>query len=158
MINVEYQTNLPVPADIAFAVMSDPARDPDWQGSCLSTRVLGATLGPGCRYEIAFQMLGKRMDFVAEIIEYEPGVASRFQVVEGPFQYIGSYRYHAQADGTTDLKWTFDAEPGGYFGVLPKSLLKKAVLAQVTKDLNNLSKMLSVAAQPAAHPIEGLMA
>jgi hypothetical protein len=149
MIGVEYRVNLPVPADIAFAVMSDPARDPDWQGSCAGTRVLGESLGPGCRYEIIFQMLGKRMDFVAEITHFEPGVHSRFEVVEGPFQYIGNYRYHEQPDGTTDVHWTFDAEPGSYFGVLPKSLLKKALLSAVKKDLSNLSAMLSSGTFPA---------
>jgi hypothetical protein len=143
MIRAEYRFNLPVPPGRAFEMLSDPARDPDWQSACVGTRLLDGAPGVGCRYEITFQMLGRRMSFTVQITEFEPGRHSRFAVLEGPFRYVGSYLYTAQEDGTTDVHWTFDVEPGDFFGIMPKSLMKKVLVSQVKKDSGNLRKQLA---------------
>ncbi|MPZ28227.1 MAG: RND transporter [Micromonosporaceae bacterium] len=148
MIRAEYRFHLPVPPEQGFDVLSDPTRDPEWQSACAHTRLLDGAVGAGCRYEIAFQILGRRLDFTVEITDFIPGRHSRFVTVEGPFRYVGSYHYHRRADGTTDVQWTFDVDPGDYFGILPEVLLKKVLINQVKKDSSSLSKQLAAAPPP----------
>lgn len=139
MIKAEYAFDLPVPPKEAFAVLSDPARDPEWQGACTRTELLEGPARAGGRYEITFQMVGRKLDFLCEIDAYEPGVRSRFHVVEGPFGYVGNYEYTEREDGTTGIHWTFDVDPGDYFGIMPKSLVKKMLISQVKKDSGKLA-------------------
>jgi carbon monoxide dehydrogenase subunit G len=143
MIRAEYQFRLPVPAQQAFEIISDPTRDPVWQASCLEARLTDGPLGAGCTYEVVFQMLGRRLEFTVEITDFEPGRISRFAVLEGPFRYIGAYEYSDNGDGTTDIHWTFDVDPGEYFGIMPKALLKKVLVSQVKKDISKLNRQLA---------------
>ncbi|MGW9030031.1 SRPBCC family protein [Streptomyces sp. NPDC055722] len=148
MIKAEHTFDLPVPPKKAFALLSDPARDPDWQSACVETRLLDGPARAGGRYEITFQLIGKRMTFTVEITEFDPGHRSRFQVLEGPFHYLGTYDYTEHEDGTTGVHWTFDAEPGDFFGIMPKSLVKKLLVSQVKKDSGKLAATLGQTARP----------
>ncbi|CAL9360887.1 hypothetical protein SUDANB171_00664 [Streptomyces sp. enrichment culture] len=143
-IKAEYAFDLPVAPEEAFAILSDPARDPEWQGACTRTLLLDGPARPGGRYEITFQMIGRRLDFTCEITEYEPGHRSRFHVLEGPFHYTGTYDYAEHADGTAGVHWTFEVEPGSYFGIMPQALLKKVLVNQVKKDSGKLAAELRV--------------
>ncbi|MER7773420.1 SRPBCC family protein [Streptomyces sp. NPDC096191] len=142
-LRAEYAFDLPVTPKEAFDWLSDPARDPEWQSACVDTRLLDGAAAKGCRYEITFQLIGKKMTFTVEIDAYEPGRRSRFHVVDGPFGYTGTYDYTEHADGTTGVRWTFDVEPGDYFGVMPKSLLRKVLVSQVKKDSGKLAGRLA---------------
>ncbi|MFZ3558351.1 SRPBCC family protein [Streptomyces sp. BH055] len=146
MIRAEHTFDLPVPPGEAFARLSDPARDPEWQAACVATRLLDGPARAGGRYEITFQLIGKRMTFTVEISEYEPGLRSRFHVLDGPFHYVGTYAYTEHPDGTTGVHWTFDVDPGDYFGAMPQSLVKKLLVSQVKKDSGKLAADLRGAA------------
>ncbi|MFW6689471.1 SRPBCC family protein [Streptomyces sp. MAR4 CNX-425] len=143
MIKAEYAFDLPVPPRDAFAVLSDPARDPEWQSACVETRLLNGAAQPGCRYEITFRLLGRHMVFTVEIDEFEPGRRSRFHTLSGPFSYIGTYAYAERAEGGTRVHWTFEVEPGDYFGVMPGALLRKVLVNQVQKDSGKLAGELA---------------
>ncbi|MEU2777162.1 SRPBCC family protein [Streptomyces sp. NPDC007162] len=142
MITAEYSFDLPVPPETAFALVSDPEQDPVWQAACVQSRLLNGPAREGCRYEITFALVGKRMTFTVEIDSYEPGRVSRFHVLEGPFTYHGTYVYSAGPAGTTTVDWTFDVEPGDYFGIMPKSLLRKVLVNSVKKDSAKLAEKL----------------
>jgi uncharacterized protein YndB with AHSA1/START domain len=148
MIKAEHTFDLPVPPKEAFALLSDPARDPEWQTACVETRLLNGPARPGGRYEITFQLIGKRMTFTVEITEFEPGHRSRFHVLEGPFHYVGTYDYTDHGDGTTGVHWTFDVDPGDFFGIMPQSLVKKLLVSQVKKDSGKLAATLGQPARP----------
>ncbi|RKN40379.1 SRPBCC family protein [Streptomyces hoynatensis] len=145
MIEATHEFRLPVSPEEAFRWLSDPARDPEWQSACQETRLLNGPARPGCHYEIVFQMVGRRLAFSVEITDFEPGRHSRFAVLDGPFRYVGSYRYAEQEPGTTQVRWTFDVDPGDYFGIMPKSLLKKVLVTQVKKDSRALAERLAQA-------------
>jgi len=147
MIVAEYAFNLPVAPEEAFAILSNPARDPEWQSACTESRLLDGEPRPGGRYEIVFQLIGKRMPFSCVLDEFEPGRGSKFHTTDGPFSYVGTYVYTALADGTTDVHWRFDVEPGDYFGIMPKPLITKVLVNQVKKDSGKLAARLAKQAQ-----------
>jgi ribosome-associated toxin RatA of RatAB toxin-antitoxin module len=142
MINAEHRFTLPVSPGQAFALLSDPAKDPEWQTACVEARLLDGPVRAGCRYQITFQLIGRRMTFTVEVLAYEPGACSEFQSVEGPFAYVGRYEYNERPDGTTDVDWTFRVDPGDYFGILPLTLVRKLLITQVKKDSGRLAERL----------------
>jgi uncharacterized protein YndB with AHSA1/START domain len=148
MFKAEYEFDLPVPPARAFAVLSDPERDPEWQSACVAARLLNGEARPGCRYEITFELIGKRMQFTVEIDEFVPGQRSKFHSLDGPFQYVGTYTYTEPVAGSTHVRWEFEVEPGRFFGITPIPLLRKVLVNQVRKDSARLADELSGARQP----------
>ncbi len=150
MINAEYTFTLPVTPDAAFAYLGNPANDAEWQSSCLECRLLDGPPQVGARYAIVFSFLGRRMQFQAVIAESDPvaGVYG-FRVVEGPFLYEGRYTFRPHPEGT-EVHWRFDAEPGGFFGILPVALIRKVLISQVEKDSGTLRKRFLAAQAQAA--------
>lgn len=150
MINAEYTFTLPLAPEAAFAYLGNPANDPEWQSSCLECRMLDEPPQAGARYAIVFSFLGRRMQFQA-LIEHSDPVAGlhAFRVLEGPFQYQGRYTFRPHPEGT-EVHWRFDAEPGGFFGILPVALIRKVLISQVEKDSGNLRKRFQAAAAQAA--------
>ncbi|WP_242675137.1 SRPBCC family protein [Phytopseudomonas dryadis] len=142
MIRAEYQRTLAVPPTAVFSYLSDPSNDVHWQASCAEATLLDGSTSPGSRYRIRFNFLGRRMDFACRILDSHPHDLYRFEVAEGPFKYVGQYRFSTVGDGHTQLAWQFDVEPGRFFGILPVSLLRKVLISQVEKDLANLETLL----------------
>ncbi|MER8010326.1 MULTISPECIES: SRPBCC family protein [unclassified Streptomyces] len=141
-VTAEYAFHLPVTPKEAFELISDPAQDPVWQAACVDVKLLNGEPRPGGRYEITFQLIGKRMEFTVEIDEFVPGRRSTFHTLDGPFGYVGTYDYAENTDGTTTVHWTFEVEPGDYFGIMPKSLLRKVLVNSVKKDSAKLAASL----------------
>jgi hypothetical protein len=148
MVRATYDFSLPVTAEDAFAVLSNPGLDAQWQGSCLASELKDAPPAPGSRYSISFRMMAKTLDFEGEITDFEPGRASGYRTVGGPFSYTGGYTYTPTAQGC-DLSWFFDVDPGRFFGLVPVSLLRKALVSQVEKDTRTLRTLLAEGAFPA---------
>jgi len=142
MIHAEYQFRLPVTPEEAFAVLGDPSRDDEWQGSVVRSTLLDAPVGPGSRYEITFHMLGRDLTFVARITDHVEGVRSGYTTESGPFSYTGGYTYTAAAGGGTDVLWFFDVEPGRFFGLLPTSFMRWVLVSQVETDTRTLRTRL----------------
>ncbi len=141
MINADYTFTLPADPSQVFAYLSNPANDSEWQSACVSAELLGPAPAVGCRYNIVFSLLGRKMNFVSEITLHEPDREYAFKVIEGSFYYEGRYRFRPHADGT-EVHWQFGAEPGSFFGILPAALLRKVLISQVEKDSVTLARLL----------------
>jgi hypothetical protein len=142
MVHAEYQFHLPVTPEEAFAVLGDPSRDEEWQASVVRSTLLDAPARAGSRYEITFHMFGRDLDFVARITDYVEGVRSGYTTESGPFSYTGGYTYTPAAGGGTDVMWSFDVEPGKFFGLLPLSFMRWVLVSQVEKDTRTLRARL----------------
>lgn len=141
MIQADYTYTLPVTPAQAFAYLSNPANDSEWQSACVSSELLGPVPVVGCRYDIVFSLLGRRMAFTSEITLIEPHCECAFKSIEGPFHYEGRYSLRPHAEGT-EVHWQFAAQPGSFFGILPASLLRKVLISQVEKDSVTLARLL----------------
>ena len=149
MIHADYRYTLPVSPAEAFAYLSNPANDTQWQSSCNAVELLAPKPLPdiGCRYTIVFNFLSRKMNFVAEITERKPDSEYAFKVLEGPFYYEGRYNFRPHTDGV-EVHWQFGAEPGKFFGIIPSSILRKVLISQIENDVVTLRKQF-VSLQPA---------
>lgn len=143
MIKVEYSYLVNSPVDFVFSYISNPLNDQYWQASCQGVELKepGAPIGEGTEYAIRFQFLGRDMPFTTVVTEYEPFQSYAYETLSGPMQFRGSYRF-TRLGNSTQIDWVFESEPGGFFGIVPRSLLKKVLAKQVEGDIARLIGVL----------------
>ena len=127
-------------ADVtAFAM--DVAHEPEWIGGVVEATQLGdGPLGEGTRVARAAKFLGRRIEYVNEIIEYEEGARLRMKSVAGPFPMEISYEFEDAEDGTL-ARIRVQGEASGFFR-LASPLLAPMVRRSVRRDLGTLKGLL----------------
>ncbi|MFN7835459.1 MAG: SRPBCC family protein [Burkholderiaceae bacterium] len=142
MLTAEYRFELPCTAERAFERLSDPLFDKVWQHACVDCRIDPADAR---QYFIEFNFLGKKMSFHCRIEEKTAPTRYCFKTLDGPFKYEGRYAIEAlgdAADRRCTVLWTFQVEPGGFFGIVPAVILKKTLVSQYQKDVETLTRLL----------------
>lgn len=143
MIKIEYSYLVASPVEFVFAYIGNPINDQYWQESCRGVELEepGETVGEGTRYRTQFEFLGREMPFTAVVSEYEPARAYAYETLSGPMRYHGRYRF-TRVGNSTQIDWTFEADPGGFFGIVPRALLKKVLAKQAEADIGRLMQIL----------------
>ena len=113
----------------------------------MRSTLLDAPARAGSRYQITFHMFGRDLDFVARITDFVEGERSGYTTESGPFSYTGGYTYTPASDGGTEILWSFDVEPGKFFGLLPLSFMRWVLVSQVEKDTRTLRSRLEARLQ-----------
>jgi len=127
-------------AAVAGFVM-DPANDTRWIKALDSVRTLGdGPVGPGTRVERIASFLGRRIEYVNEIVELVPGERLVMRSVKAPFPMEVRYELDEAGDGTRmRIRATGDAS--GFYRVAGP-LLGAAVRRGIERDLDELKKVL----------------
>jgi hypothetical protein len=87
------------PHEVA-AYMFDPANDPTWIGGISQAEPLDtARLGVGSRVRRRASFLGRRIDYVMEIVALEPGRRLAMHAVEAPMPMDVTYEVEPAPDG-----------------------------------------------------------
>jgi uncharacterized membrane protein len=127
-------------AEVA-AFATDPANEPAWIGGVERSRPLGSgPLGVGSRVERTARFLGRRFDYVNEVVELEPGERLRMRSVSGPFPMDVEYAF-ADADGGTRAAIRVRGDAGGFFRVAGP-LLGAMVRRSIGRDLRRLAELM----------------
>ncbi len=71
-VSLTYSGTVGAPIDRVFALITDPARMPEWLPSCRAVTPAPKLTGKGDRHRILFERDGRRVDAEIEIIEYTP--------------------------------------------------------------------------------------
>ncbi|MFF0869871.1 SRPBCC family protein [Nonomuraea sp. NPDC003560] len=72
MITIDHTTTYARPAAAVFAVLSDPARFPEWQADVLESRADGP-LRDGVHVEQVRKVMGRRTEIGLTVADYVPG-------------------------------------------------------------------------------------
>jgi uncharacterized protein YndB with AHSA1/START domain len=68
-----YSARIPTPIDKVFALISDPARMPEWLPRCVAVQTTTSDrVGKGARFKVTFQRETSRHEAVIEIIDFSP--------------------------------------------------------------------------------------
>ena len=136
-------------------VIARPARDvfdflmlaenlPRWDASMLEcVQVSGGAVTVGTRYRGASKILGRRIEWTTEVVEFVPGARATSQSVEGPLTFTVSYEVSAAPAGTT-LRYRLAAESGlgGAFGRAMEPIVQRAQTKVVRTNLGKLASLL----------------
>jgi len=117
---------------------------PRWDSSMLECVQVGdGAVTVGTRYRGASKILGRRIEWTTEVVEYVPGVRAVSQSVEGALTFTVSYEVSAAAAGTT-LRYRLAAESGlgGAFGRAMEPIVQRAQTKVVRANLGTLASLL----------------
>ncbi len=127
-------------ADVASFAMN-PDNDPRWIGGISHARSLtDPPLARGTRVERVAKFLGKRIEYVNEVVEYDPLGMLVMRSVSGPFPMTIRYQFE-EGPGGTLARIQVQGEAGGFFKVAGP-VLALMVKRNVTKDLRTLKQLL----------------
>jgi hypothetical protein len=128
-------------ATVAGFVM-DPANDTRWITALSSVRTLepDGPVGVGTRVERVASFLGRRMEYVNEIVELTPGERLVMRSVKAPFPMQVTYELE-EAPAGTRMRIKAAGDAGGFYRIAAP-LLGAAVRRGIEKDLSELKRVM----------------
>lgn len=132
------------PAAEVFDFLVHAANLPRWDSSMLECVQLdSAPVTVGTRYRGASKILGRRLEWTTEVIDFVPGVRSESKAVEGTLKFTVAYEVEAAPEGTR-LRYRLAADSGlgGAFGRAMEPIVEKAQTKVVKANLVTLTRLL----------------
>ncbi|HXG35823.1 MAG TPA: SRPBCC family protein [Dehalococcoidia bacterium] len=127
-------------AEVAAFVM-DPANDLSWIGGVKEVQILTSLpLQAGTRVRRVAAFLGRRIEYVNEVVSYDPPRRLEMRSVQGPFPMTVVYELK-EAESGTRLHIRAAGDATGFFK-LAGPLLSNAVRRSVNRDLRTLKERL----------------
>ena len=128
-------------SDVASYAM-DPGNDPIWISGISEAKALTEPpMSQGTRVERVARFLGKRIEYVLEVVEYDPESLIVMKSVKGPFPMKVSYRFQETPDGTL-ARIHVQGEASGFYSKITGPVMSRAVKRNITKDLERLKRLL----------------
>jgi hypothetical protein len=119
-LDVTASTRIDRPPQAVAAYEFDPANDPRWIGGVREVeRVTEGPLAIGSRVRRLGSFLGRRIEWVMDVVDLEPARRLRMHAVRAPFPMDVTYEL-APADGgvATDASIRIRGEAKGMYGLL----------------------------------------
>jgi carbon monoxide dehydrogenase subunit G len=141
MINFEISALIDRPVLDVFTFICNPLNLPKWQTMIAGIeQVTPGAVGVGSKYKVSAEMLGRKIDGVMEVVEYQPPTRFGFVNNAGPLQVTVMVTLKPVGTGA---KVTLNAqgEPGGLFK-LAEGALAGQVKSQMEANLTRLKAVL----------------
>lgn len=130
------------PPGVVSAYACDPANAPAWYGNIKSIDWKSeAVVRVGSRIAFVAEFLGRRLEYVYEIAEFEPGERFVMRTAEGPFPMETIYTFKETRDGHTQMTLRNHGEPSGV-SKLMAPMIATAMKSANQKDLAKLKEIL----------------
>ena len=140
-VNVKAELLIKRPREDVAAFAMNPDNDPVWNGGISEARMLTEPpLGPGTRVERVASFLGRSIEYVMEVVEYDPLALLGMRSIKGPFPMRVAYEFEDSADGTL-ARIRVQGDAGGFYS-FAGPVLSRAVKRNITKDLKTLKRLM----------------
>ena len=141
MIELEIGTLIDRPIHEVFAFVSMPTNLPRWQAGIKEVKQTSSgPLGVGATFQNSGEILGRRLEGLMEITEYEPDTKFGFKGVNGPMTVQVAFTFKTVGTGTK-LSLSIHAEPGGVFKLAEGALVKQ-MRTQFEGNLDKLKALM----------------
>ena len=113
MIKVEHSVIVSRSVEEVFSYLSNFEHDPHWQAGILETKQIpqGATF-VGTTVKQVRRFLGRRLDYLGEVIEYQENKKIWVKSVSGPYPFEGGYDLEP-VDSGTKVTFFLNVQPSG---------------------------------------------
>jgi len=149
MARIEASVVINRPVEEVFEFVTNPKNDVLWQSGVLeSEQTSEGPMGVGTMVRSVSQSLGRRMESLSEITEYEPNTKIKYKVTSGPMTGEPSCTFEP-VEGGTRLTFVGEGEIGGFFKRLvglADSIVVRMMQRGVETDLANLKDILEAEA------------
>ena len=145
-INVRAELLINKPKDQVAAYATNPHNDPLWVSGIVESKMLtDPPLALGSRVERVASFMGKRIQYILEVVEWEPGSRMGMHSIKGPFPMDVTYEFEEAPSEMVELgtlaRIRVKGEASGFFK-LASPLLAQAVKRSIGKDLKNLKEIM----------------
>lgn len=121
------------------AYASNPLNDPEWIGGIKEARWLTEPpVRVGSRVERVAKFMGRRIEYVLEVVELDPGRRIAMRSVRAPFPMEVSYGF-ADEEGGCRASIEIGGEAGGFYRAVGP-LMGPMVRRSIARDLRNLRR------------------
>ena len=141
-VDVRTKTVIRRPVDEVAGYAGDPGNAPEWYANIRSVDWLTpppVVLGSRLAFVAAF--LGRRLAYVYEVVQLEPGRRLVMRTADGPFPMETTYTWESTADGATRMTLRNRGRPSG-FAKVAAPVLAAAMRRATTADLARLRQLL----------------
>lgn len=140
-VDVRAEIDIARPAEDVFAYATDANHDPEWISGIKTAKILEAErVGPGVQVERVASFLGRRIEYVNEVVDYTPPNRLAMRSVKSPFPMRVTYEFEPLG-ATTRARIRVEGDAGGFYG-LASPLLSRMVKRSIGRDLKNLKSRL----------------
>lgn len=141
MLKIEHSLVINRPVEEVFEFMTDPEKTPQYESGLLESGLTSeGPVGVGTTYREVRQFLGKRMESINEVTEYEPNSKFGFKTSSGPIPVEGNVTFES-VEGGTRVSVIGQGEAGGFFK-LAESIVGRMARRQLVADYANLKDLL----------------
>ena len=124
------------------AYAADPSNAPNWYANIESVEwKTVAPLQAGTEVAFVARFLGRRLEYVYEIVTFVPGERLVMRTQQGPFPMETTYTWAPTANGSTTMTLRNRGEPAGFSKVMSPFMVP-AVRRANQKDLATLKVLL----------------
>jgi hypothetical protein len=144
-VDVTVEQRIERPRDEVARFAMDPANDTRWILALDSARVLpdggAGGVGVGTRVERLAGFLGRRIEYVNEIEEYDPPRRLAMRSVKAPFPMTVVYEFEQAGEGATLARIRAGGDARGFYSVAGP-LLNQMVRRGIRRDLEALKDLM----------------
>ena len=141
MARIETSIVINRPLEEVFAFTTDLENQPKYQPRLLEAKKTSeGPIGLGTTWRLVGKVLGQRMEFEQQCIEYEPNRKFVGRPRSGPFP-LEERRTYEQVQGGTRFNLTFDFQPRAFMK-LAEPLFVRMLKRQAEADLANLKNLM----------------
>jgi len=132
------------PIEEVFAYLTDLERVPEWQTNVLFLQLQSGSLRPGAQLVELRKFLGRKIESVVEVTEYDPPHRYTIKTQSGPIPFEISNVLSESGSGTR-IDAAVEGEPGRFFGLIEWRVVK-AVERELWNSLATLKDILEARA------------
>jgi uncharacterized membrane protein len=141
-VDVSVETVIARPVDEVSAYAGDPSNAPEWYANIVSVEWrTPAPMQVGSRLAFVAHFLGRRLEYVYEVVELEPGRRLVMQTDGRPFPMRTTYEWEAVGDDRTRMVLRNTGQPKG-FAAMGARPMAAAMRRAMTKDLARVRTLL----------------
>ncbi|HUG08004.1 MAG TPA: SRPBCC family protein [Acidimicrobiia bacterium] len=129
--------------EAVFRFTTDPRNVPRYSRNIVGYEKLEkGPLQVGARVSGTVRVAGRRIDFVYEVIQFDPPEHFVSKTVESPIPFRVTQHYEPTANGTR-LDWLTESDGfGGFFGRLTESVVVSMYAGDLRSDLETLKRLI----------------
>lgn len=140
---VKHKLNIVIqrPVVEVFAFLSDLTNAPQWQAGLLESRNLTqGSLGVGSKFSSVRKFLGRKVEGLVEITEYEPNSKFVIKSASGTAPFEETYLFEPTSNGTK-VSTVFELHTSGLMG-LAEPMIVGSLKREMDADFGDLKDLL----------------
>jgi uncharacterized protein YndB with AHSA1/START domain len=147
VIRIELTIEIARPADEVFDALSDVARLPEWQQSCVSSQA-DEPLAEGTRIRERRRVMGREIENELEVVAFDRPKRLALEARKGPVPFRVDHRL-VEDEGTTVVHVNAEAKPGTFMK-LAEPMMARQAEGELRGDFERLKDLLEAGGYPSS--------